>query len=227
MERVHSLAALVVLLAVSLACKGMKKNDETSPASATTSSAAATPTAIDTAAATAAAPAIASASASAVETAAPPVKLENCGERYAAPARIDGKCADYCGGDYKCGPDETCTSTSWPTKSGVRNTRVCAPKGVKVRAPVAGAPWDDNGPAAGGASAAASASTSNAGAPADHDGEVDAKGGKCPAGWSLAEEACHKPCTRDSECNPPKSFCKKWQNKKLCAFTGSLVVPND
>jgi hypothetical protein len=51
--------------------------------------------------------------------------------------------------------------------------------------------------------------------------------GKCLGGWVIAEEACHRPCGKDSDCAPPTSFCKRWSGKKLCALTGSLVVAND
>jgi hypothetical protein len=102
-------------------------------------------------------------------------------------------------------------------KTGPRNTQVCAPKGVKVNAPVPGAAWDDDGPAQ------STASTSSG----DPIGEMDDDKGKCISGWVLAEDQCHKPCTKDADCKPPTSFCKKWQGKNLCARTGSLVVPND
>ena len=59
-------------------------------------------------------------------------------------------------------------------------------------------------------------------------GEVaPTSGEKCEAGWVFAESACHKPCTGDGQCKPPTSYCKKWEGKRLCARTGSLVVPND
>lgn len=219
MERLHALTALGFILAVALACK-TKKEDDTSRSTAS-STAPAVETATASASASATEP-VATATTSAAP--APTVKLENCGQRYAAPARLDGKCADYCGGDYKCEPNETCTPTSWPTKAGVRNTKVCAPKGVAVRPAVAGAAWDSEGPAQETSSVASAAPSA---APGDKNGEVDDDKGKCPAGWVLAEEACHRPCTKDTDCNPPKSYCKKWEGKKLCAFTGSLVVPND
>ena len=199
------------------ACKGIgKSHDE--PAAVTSSTATASASAVSTATASATSEPTASAAPSASAVA---VKLEDCGQRYAAPARLDGKCADYCGGDYKCSADEKCTPTSWPTKQGVRNTQVCVGRGFKVREPVAGAAWDSNGPAKSLAATPSSGRTNQA------DGEIDPDKGKCPAGWTMAEEACHKPCTKDSDCHPPKSFCKKWEGKKLCAFTGSLVVPND
>lgn len=59
-------------------------------------------------------------------------------------------------------------------------------------------------------------------------GEVaPTKGETCEAGWVFAESACHKPCAADGQCKPPTTYCKKWEGKRLCARTGSLVVPND
>jgi hypothetical protein len=63
--------------------------------------------------------------------------------------------------------------------------------------------------------------------PGNKIGEEMPTRGKCLAGWVVAEEACHRPCSQDTDCAPPTSFCKKWQGKKLCARTGSLVVPMD
>ncbi len=78
------------------------------------------------------------------------------------------------------------------------------------------------------ASAAPHASgTSVAVVPGNKIGEEAPTHGKCLQGWVVAEEACHRPCSKDSDCAPPTSFCKKWEGKKLCARTGSLVVPND
>lgn len=58
-------------------------------------------------------------------------------------------------------------------------------------------------------------------------GEMDVPPGGCPSGWSKAEDQCHRACTADGDCQPPTSYCKKWQGKRLCARTGSLVVPQD
>lgn len=63
--------------------------------------------------------------------------------------------------------------------------------------------------------------------PGNKIGEEMPRAGKCLGGWVIAEEACHRPCAKDSDCAPPTSYCKKWEGKKLCARTGSLVVPND
>lgn len=58
-------------------------------------------------------------------------------------------------------------------------------------------------------------------------GEMDVPSGGCPSGWSKAEDQCHRTCAADGDCQPPTSYCKKWQGKRLCARTGSLVVPQD
>lgn len=230
MERFHVAAALGLVLATSLACKNFaKKDDSTDPPAVS-----ATPATEDTAAASA------SASAEPAESNAPAptmkapatVKLEDCGERYAAPARVDGKCADYCGVGYTCAPGETCTPTSWPTKSGVRNATVCVPKGVAVRAPAPGAAWDSKAPpAASAASPAPSASASGkpaasaSGKPsggavlatpaATIDGVDRPEGTKCPPGWVGIPAACARPCTTDKECHG-KNKCQKLGADHFC-----------
>ena len=235
MERLHVAAALGVVLATSLACKNFAKKDDTSEPPVTT----ATPATEDTASASASAAESASAAptdstaAAATVKAPPTVKLEDCGERFAAPARVDGKCADYCGVGYTCAPNETCTQTSWPTKAGVRNAAVCAPKGVALRAPVAGAAWDSNAPAF--AAAAASGSAASSAKPAASasasakpatgpqlatpaatvDGVDLPEGKKCPPGWDGIPSACARPCTTDKDCHG-KNKCQKLGKDHFC-----------
>lgn len=207
MERLHIAAALGFVLAVSLACKSSAKDDK-SESPVTTAS----PSAVATDTASASATPADSTTPTATAKTPPTVKLEDCGERFAAPARLDGKCADYCGDGYTCDPGQTCVQTSWPTKSGVRNAAVCAPKGVAVRAPVAGAGWDPKAPppsssAGSPASAAPSASAKPAAAgvlpmpAATVDAIEHPEGTKCPPGWFAIPARCARPCKTTKDCH--------------------------
>jgi hypothetical protein len=232
MERLRTYGSLGVILLALLACKSFGKKEEStvdpSPTTATTDTAAAS---TDEPAASAAPSASATAAATAT-AAAPTVKLQDCGERYAAPARLDGQCADYCGVGYTCAPNETCTPSSWPTKSGVRNVAVCAEKGIALRAPVVGAAWDGKAPALA-TSAAASASgktaTVDAGmakgatavmpTPAATVDAVDHPEGKsCPTGWVGIPASCNRPCKADGDCHG-KNKCQKLNGARFCDST--------
>lgn len=178
MERLRVVASLGLVLAAILGCRSLgSKKDEPQSTEVPT----AEPS--DTAAPTEDSPDPSDKpSAAAAASAAPQVKLQDCGERYAAPARLDGKCADYCGKGYACDPAETCIASSWPTKSGVRNVAVCTAKGVAVRAPVAGAAWDSK-------------------APPFTAGKAPAKAKTCKPDEMLAGDlGCIKECLNDKEC---------------------------